>query len=163
MEIRRPHAMLLIDMQKGHINAVVRLYSLNAEQRRLLLRAACVLSGASAAVALLPFKRAIAFGCVEAIPGARLSVSDCVWAVETAAKRLPWRAMCIEQGLAVQRMLRRAGVAAVLHYGARHEPASAKLEAHVWVSVCDETIVGGCEAADFAEIAAYPKAKARGR
>lgn len=148
--------MLLIDMEKRRVNAVARLRRLSPEQRRLLLRAACVLSGASAVVALLPFKRAIAFGSVGRVPGRGLSVSDCVWAVEAAARRLPWRTMCIEQGLAVQRLLRRAGVAAVLHYGARHRPASGKLEAHVWVSVGDVTVIGGRESADFAEIAAYP-------
>jgi hypothetical protein len=64
--------------------------------------------------------------------------------------------MCIEKGLATQRMLREAGIDAVLHYGARHADDSGKLQAHVWVSVAGETIIGGEEAPDFAEIATYP-------
>jgi hypothetical protein len=62
--------------------------------------------------------------------------------------------MCIEQGLAAQRMLRSAGAEAVLHYGAQHEPA--KLAAHVWVSVGGTIVIGGEEAADFREIATFP-------
>ena len=128
----------------------------SAEQRRLLLRAAVLLSIASAIVAVLPFKRALAFGSVPLGQGARREVNDCVWAVRAAAKRLPWRTMCVEQGLTVQRILRRTGLDALLHYGARHDPRSGRLEAHVWVSVGGETIIGGEDAAGFAELASYP-------
>lgn len=132
------------------------LYRLSAEHRRLLVRAGLLLSIASAIVALLPFRRALAFGSVPLGRRARLDVDDCVWAVRAAAKRVPWRTVCIEQGLTLQRMLRRAGVDALLHYGARHDPKSGRLEAHVWVSVGDQTIIGGEDAAGFAELATYP-------
>jgi hypothetical protein len=64
--------------------------------------------------------------------------------------------MCIEKGLAVQRLLRSSGVDARLHYGARHAPKTGKLEAHVWVTVAGEVIFGGEEAAAYAELARYP-------
>jgi hypothetical protein len=64
--------------------------------------------------------------------------------------------LCIEQGLAAQRMLRRGGRDALLHYGARQNPASGRLEAHVWVSVDERTVIGGEEAPGFAAVAAYP-------
>jgi hypothetical protein len=153
--------MLLISMQEArsqeaHSNPVATFHRLSAEQRWLLLRAACVLSSASAIVALLPFRRAVSFGSVTRRKKRGPTVSNCVWAVKAAAKRLPWRTKCIEQGLAAQRMLRQTGVDAVLHYGARHDPHSGRLEAHVWVSVAGETIIGGEDASGFAEIAAYP-------
>jgi hypothetical protein len=53
-------------------------------------------------------------------------------------------------------MLRSAGIEAVLHYGARHATVSRELEAHVWVTVAGEPVIGGEEASDFAAIAKYP-------
>jgi hypothetical protein len=135
---------------------LTRFYQLPRRRREVLLRAVVVLTAASAAVAVLPFRTAIRFGLVPLGRRGTLTIDECVWAVEAAARRLPWRAVCIEQGLGAQRMLRAAGVDAVLHYGARHSEESGKLQAHVWVSVDGKTIIGGEEAAGFAEIATYP-------
>jgi hypothetical protein len=143
-------------MHEARTNPVTRLYRLTSARRKLLMRALLMLSAASAAVALLPFRRAIRFGSVARQSGEQLLVADCIWAVRAAAKRLPWRTVCIEQGLTAQRMLRRAGIDAVLHYGARREPGFGKLEAHVWVTVAGRAILGGEEAQDFAEITSYP-------
>lgn len=112
-----------------------------------------MLTAASAAVALRPFRRAIRFGCVS-LGRKALDPEDCIWAVEAAARRLPWRTMCIEQGLAAQRLLRSAGIDAVLHYGARQN-APDKLEAHVWVSVAGQPVLGA-DATGFSEIATFP-------
>ena len=95
------------------------------------------------------------FGSVRLGEG-RASPDECVWAVEAASRRLPWRTVCIEKGLTVQRMLRSAGTDAILHYGARHDQESGKLQAHVWVTVDGRDVIGGGEAADFAQIAVYP-------
>lgn len=109
------------------------------------------------AVAFLPFRRAIGYGSVpvRAADG-KTAVVDWVWAIEAAASRLPWRTMCIEKGIAIQRLLRKSGIDAVLHYGARRETASGKLEAHVWVTVAGRAVMGGEQAPDFAEIAIFP-------
>jgi hypothetical protein len=64
--------------------------------------------------------------------------------------------VCIEKGLVVQRLLRGGGVDAILHYGARHNPDTSRLEAHVWVTVDGESVIGGAEATGFAEVAKYP-------
>jgi hypothetical protein len=53
-------------------------------------------------------------------------------------------------------MLRKRGIDARLHYGARTVPHSGELEAHVWVTVGREAVIGGAEAANFAEVAGYP-------
>ncbi|MFL6721467.1 MAG: lasso peptide biosynthesis B2 protein [Sphingomonas sp.] len=135
---------------------IVRFRRLSGERRRLLIRAAAVLTGASAAVALLPFRRAIRFGSVPVAARNGVSAADCVWAVAAAARRLPLRTVCIEQGLAVQRMARAAGLAAILHYGVRHDDETNKLEAHVWVTVEGQPIIGGDDAAHFALVASYP-------
>ena len=105
-------------------------------------------------VAFLPFRRAMRFGAVP-LGNSRVDLDDCIWAIEAAAPRLPWRTVCIEQGLAAQRLLRRGGIDAVLHYGIRNRPAAAKLEAHVWVTVGGETVIGGDAAPGYAEVATF--------
>jgi hypothetical protein len=132
-----------------------RLHRLGRERRGLLMEAASALALACAAVAFLPFRRAIRLGSVAPEPRRSGSVSDCAWAVEAAARRLPLRAVCIQKGLALQRMLRRRGFDARLHYGARNEPPG-KLHAHVWVSVEGDVVMGGSERPDFAELAVFP-------
>ena len=108
-------------------------------------------------MAFLPFRRALAFGSVAVahrVPAA--PVSDLVWAVEAAARRVPWRAKCIERGLAAQRLLRKSGVNALLHYGARQDGSSGLLQAHVWVTVDGDAVIGGEEAPDYQEMAVFP-------
>ena len=132
-----------------------RFHRFGRERRGLLIEAASALALACAAVAFLPFRRAIRLGSVAPEPRRSGSVSDCAWAVEAAARRLPLRAVCIQKGLALQRMLRRRGFDARLHYGARNEPPG-KLHAHVWVSVEGDVVMGGNERPDFAELAVFP-------
>ncbi len=94
------------------------------------------------------------FGAVP-LGKSRLDLKDCIWAIEAAAPRLPWRTVCIEQGLAAQRLLRRGGIDAVLHYGIRNQPTAANLEAHVWVTVGGETVIGGEAVPGYAEVATF--------
>jgi len=94
---------------------------------------------------------------LSSAPRRPATIETAVWAVEAAARRLPWRTMCIEQGLAAQRMLRRRGIDARLHYGARNDHSAGKLEAHVWVTVDGVAVIGESEAGRFAEIATYPR------
>jgi hypothetical protein len=76
------------------------------------------------------------------------------WAVRLAARKVPWRALCFEQGIAAQRMLMRRGIAADLVYGvARHRNGS--IEAHVWTRVADHTVVGGSLGDRFNPIVAF--------
>jgi hypothetical protein len=68
---------------------------------------------------------------------------------------VPWKAVCFQNALAMQSMLRRRGVASVLHYGIGREDG---LKAHVWLSVGGEIVIGGDEAPRFVEVAAFPAA-----
>jgi hypothetical protein len=79
------------------------------------------------------------------------------WAVITGAARVPWRALCFQQGLAAQLMLRRRGIASVLYYGAAQDDRSG-LHAHVWVRDEDIDVIGGEIAYRFAILAAFPPA-----
>ncbi len=129
---------------------------LSRRRRWLLVRAALTLTASRALVALMPFRTAIGYGSIELKKRSNVTLPDCIWAVEASGRRLPWRTMCIEKGLAVQRLLRSGGIDAILHYGARNCLQSGKLEAHVWVSVADEIVIGGEEAPAFAEITSFP-------
>lgn len=128
----------------------------SGERRSLLVRAVCSLAGASISLTLSPFRRAIAFGCVPlAKERGHGALADYVWAIQAAARRVPWRALCIEQGLALQRLMRRDGIDARLHYGVRHDHVGGMLQAHVWVTVDGMAVIGGGETG-FAEVATYP-------
>jgi len=134
---------------------VTRLFTLPAADRRLLFRAYWTLASASLRVALLPFPRAIAFGATPLGSG-QLPPGDVGWAVAAAARRLPLRTKCIEQGVAVQRLLRQSGHPAVLHYGVRDGGQAGPLQAHVWVTLDDRPVVGGEEASGFRQVATFP-------
>lgn len=138
----------------GPVEKFVRL---DAGRKRLLLEASATLTAISALLRLLPFRRAIELG---AVPLGQCSddqvAADCVWAVERAGRALPWRIVCIQQGIAAQRMLRRHGFDARLHYGVAKGREVGELAAHVWVSVNGSVLIGGAEAPKFTAVAAYP-------
>jgi hypothetical protein len=68
---------------------------------------------------------------------------------------VPWRALCFEQGLAAQFMLRRQGIPSVLYYGAAQGDRG-ELLTHVWVCDGDLDVVGGEIAHRFAILATFP-------
>lgn len=122
----------------------------------LLVRATLSLAHVSIALAIMPFRLAIRSGSRPLGRKSTYRVDDIVWAVTSAARLLPWRTMCLEKGLGCQRMLRSAGIDALLHYGARHHPETGALEAHAWVVVEGNAVIGGDEARGFALLATYP-------
>ena len=75
-------------------------------------------------------------------------------AVRWAAAVAPFRALCLQQGLACQVMLRRRGVDARLHYGVAMQDG--RMEAHVWVSTGGTVVLGTEEARRFREVASFP-------
>ena len=80
-----------------------------------------------------------------------------VKAVERASRRVPWRTLCFQQGLAVHWMLRLRGIPTILHYGIR--TGEHALGAHVWVSLDGRIIIGEQEAANHACVATFPGAE----
>lgn len=123
----------------------------------LLAEALAALALASLAIALLPFRRVAAAASVRGPRGPRTDaemVRRVRGAVQGWAKRVPWKAVCFQRGLALHWMLRRRGIRSVLLYGARHQGEG--LAAHVWVDVDGETVIGGEEAPGFACLARFP-------
>ena len=123
----------------------------------LLAEALAALALASLAIALLPFRRvaatASAWGRKPVHTDAE-TVRRVRGAVQGWARRVPWKAVCFQRGLALHWMLRRRGIRSVLLYGVRHQDEG--LAAHVWVDVDGETVIGGEEAPGFACLARFP-------
>jgi hypothetical protein len=132
---------------------------LGAANRRLLAEALPALVLASLAVKLAPFRRVAAWAGGRGGDGGALmdeaTMRKARWAVEAWARRVPWRAVCFQKGLALHWMLRRRGVASALHYGVAKDEG-AGLKAHVWVSVAGRPVIGGEGADGFACLATFP-------
>jgi len=137
---------------------------LPGQRRRLLPEAMLTLAWSSLLVACLPFRSVMRLAGApprRTSPAAAATiVLDTVWAVEACGRRVPWRAVCFQQGLAVHLMLRRRGVSSTLHYGVRQN-ASDGLKAHVWVTVGEVAVIGGEQAPRFARLVSVPAAAAR--
>jgi hypothetical protein len=131
---------------------------LGRTNRRLLVEALPALVLASLAVKLVPFRRLAAAASRRGRSGRAADAAflrKVRWSVDAWAKRVPWRALCFQKGLALHFMLRRRGIASILHYGVAKAPAEG-LKAHVWVCVDGRAVIGGEEAAGFACVATFP-------
>lgn len=123
----------------------------------MLAEALAALALASLAIALLPFRRVAAAASAPARGPARTD-SETVRRARSAiagwSRRVPWRTVCFQKGLALHWMLRRRGIRSVLFYGARCDGDG--MAAHVWVDVDGETVIGGEEAPRFSCLARFP-------
>ena len=145
------------------IELLRRFLRLSWQDRLLLSEAILWLLIARLAIALLPFRHV---GFLAARPvrrpelprQARLTkVRRIRWAIIKTGARVPWRALCFQQALAAQLMLRRRGIPSVLYYGAAQDDRSG-LYAHVWVREGDIDVIGGEIANHFAILATFPPA-----
>ncbi|MEJ2376068.1 MAG: lasso peptide biosynthesis B2 protein [Pseudolabrys sp.] len=73
------------------------------------------------------------------------------WAVEREGARM--NALCLPRALAAQAMLRRRGIASRLCLGVARDDGV--LEAHAWVEIGRDKVVGASEAGAFTPLAAY--------
>ncbi|MBO9500676.1 lasso peptide biosynthesis B2 protein [Brevundimonas sp. A19_0] len=125
----------------------------------ILTEAVVALGIGAFAVAFIPFRRVAR--TVQSAGGrpavSRDEILPVRRAVRRAARNVPWRALCFEQGLAVQAMLRRRGLSCVLHYGIAREPTPGRgLQAHVWVTSGGHMVIGEEAAPRFVELARFP-------
>lgn len=123
----------------------------------LLAEAGVAILAASLAIRLVPFRTLAQRLARGKGSEAGADAETAYWirrAVLAWARRLPWRTLCFEQGLAAFALLRRHGLAARLHYGAATREG--ELKAHVWVT-SGATEVVGCEEKDnFGLLARFP-------
>ncbi len=121
----------------------------------LLAEAGLAVLRASIAIRLRPFatvaRNAIARqSAAEPDPA---TISSVVRAVEAWARRVPWRALCMEQGIAAATMIARRGFPVDLAYGAAM--INRELKAHVWVRSGEIDVIGCENASDFALLSQF--------
>src|SRR4051812_31280469 len=106
------------------MSAVTTLFRLNWRDRLLYAEATVLLGGAALTVALVPFRRIAetASRPLQQLEPQTQTVRRVRWAVRAAARRVPWPAVCYQQGLAAHWMLRRRGIPSQMYYGAANSP-----------------------------------------
>lgn len=140
----------------------------DAPRRALLTEAILRLATARAALALVSFphlaRRLGAFvpptdprvaACCEALSGEQTALAaEIGWAVTRAAHHVPFYASCLPQAIAARQMLKRRGIASVLHFGAAKGPG-VLLDTHAWLDAAGVKVTGYPVARRFAEIACF--------
>jgi len=125
-------------------------------RRNYLCEAAVMLAMARLAVFLVPPARVFAWASrpprhIERFPGDE--VGWVAWAVETVGAK-PWmKSLCLPRALAAQTMLRRRGIASKLCLGVARNGSA--MEAHAWVEIGSNKILGGTEAQRFTRLAEF--------
>jgi hypothetical protein len=76
------------------------------------------------------------------------------WAVTRAARYALFKAVCLPQALVAHRMLRRRGIASVMHFGAVNRDNEA-LDTHAWLNAAGVEVTGFPVATRLAEIACF--------
>ncbi|WP_371998949.1 lasso peptide biosynthesis B2 protein (plasmid) [Tistrella mobilis] len=147
-------------------------------QRLLVIEAAFCLALAVTSVKLIPFRRLAAWSSRRP-EGARLMPPDTTdlnvlradpdwrqsWRigrlVAVAARKVPFKAVCLPQALAGQSMLRRRGVPVEIVYGVKRDTETGGIAAHAWLEYRGCGFLGQEVAPDHTEIARFPADRAR--
>ena len=141
-----------------------RFLDLTSQERWLVLKALVLTGTVRLGLSILPFRYLLrllertsqpvsAARCV----GAPLSVERTVWAVSAASRFIPG-ASCLTQALTARLLLTRVGYPAKLEIGVAHNKQG-KLEAHAWVEVNGQTVIG--DLADLPRFAKFPPFRAK--
>lgn len=143
-----------------------RLWTLPRADKLLLAETAASLTRASLAIGLRPFRAVV--GRASDLPRegepdgdtCAREIKRITWAVNALGRRLPWRIVCFQKGLAVHRLLYRRRIRSTLHYGVAQNAADG-VKAHVWVTHDGRPIIGGEEAVDYTCLATFPPVAAK--
>ncbi len=77
------------------------------------------------------------------------------WAVNMAARYLPWNAVCLPRAMVAKWMLARRSVSSTLVLGVRKARHSTDTDLHAWLRAGRQTVIGGEVADQFTIIACY--------
>jgi hypothetical protein len=123
----------------------VRIVRLARCERRAAVRAVLWLAGAGLAVRVLSYRTITRLAARVPVRPRRtpVDIERCALAVRRATMFIPG-ASCLVQGLAAACMLRRDGVASVLHIGVRLDARA--LRAHAWVESGGKIVTGAGDA-----------------
>ncbi|WP_371345147.1 lasso peptide biosynthesis B2 protein [Ancylobacter sp. IITR112] len=127
--------------------------------RTLLGEALLVVALARLAIVTLPFRHVARLASTRParpLPAdAEAQILRARWAIRAVARRMPFRALCLEQGLSARAMLHRRGVPTTLYYGVAKDK-DGKLAAHLWVRSGALDVIGTENAAQFTLLATFP-------
>ena len=87
-------------------------------------------------------------------PAHAATVRQIGWAIRATAPYMPFRSVCLQQAMAGQAMLRRRGIATVLHFGAARGQTKA-IEGHAWLDAEGIKVTGYPVATNMTEIACF--------
>lgn len=135
--------------------SIRRFAQVDSRRRALVVEAVACLLLARLALVFVPFQRlARHLGTFVAPSKARslqdgraISPHDAAlareigWAVTRAAGHVPFKAVCLPQAMAARVMLRRRGVASVMHFGAGKSDDN-RLDAHAWLDAAGVEVTG---------------------
>jgi hypothetical protein len=132
-----------------------------AVERRLFVRAACLLGGTRLALWVLPFaatQRLVARlaqprRAPESPPVA--AEEQIVWAVASASKYIPGARRCLPRALVVHILLRREGHPSDLRIGVALDERK-KLQAHAWVESRGRVVIGDTELDRYTPLPSLP-------
>jgi len=114
---------------------IARFRQLSPWERQVLLRALVLLPLIALGLRLLGLRRIQALLARASNPAAgadaQSRVKQVAWLVGAAARHGPYRASCLPLSLALQRLLRDAGIGSELRLGVRRTAGS--IEAHAWL------------------------------
>jgi hypothetical protein len=150
------------------LRKVPKLVTIGRRRRLLLAEAIVRLLIASLSLRLFPFRRIsreFGFFVSPSDRRARLCsrgesegeaecAGDIGWAVRAAAPLMPFRSVCLHQAIAAQAMLRKRGVATVMHFGAGKGDVD-PLGAHAWLDAAGVKVTGYPVAPQFQEIGCF--------
>lgn len=138
-----------------------RFRALTGDDKLLFFEVTVALMLAAAAIRWLPFRKVVGSSSVRPVEEkanasfCTAEISRVTSAVNALARRLPWKIVCFQKGLALHRLLQRRGIRSLLHYGVAQD-GKAGLKAHVWVTYQDEPVIGGAEAVGYTCLATFP-------
>lgn len=147
---------------------ILRLGQVDSRRRGLLAEAVACLLAVRLALIVVPFPHlARRIGTFVSPTDPRVSnarsagvpeqaqiAEDIGWAVTCAARYVPFRAVCLPQAMAARIMLKRRGVASVMHFGAARGQNKA-LDAHAWLDAAGVGVTGYPVGEKFGEIACF--------
>ena len=126
------------------------------------------LAAARAAVCGLPFRRVLQlWGLSQQTSTGREPLASpsprarrLSGAVSSAARRTPWRSLCLEQALALALMLRMRGLPHALVLGAASGEGGDPMRAHAWLLLDEQVLIGGSGSERFTALGrfAWPRA-----
>ncbi len=124
--------------------------------RLFICEAVIVLAGARICVLTVPL-RVLARWLARA-PDAGVCdpelVTEVRKAVATAARNVPWNAVCLPQAIAAKVMLARRGQGSAFHLGATIN-ADGELSAHAWLECDGQIVIGAAGARGMSHLARF--------